>query len=144
LNFEFALERFRLTDLAVAFYEKLMNVEDKEGFVGGFEEILSRETAGISKSLNDFYPRPDPAIVQSTDQMQSSGGMMVAFKGILEAFKAHLALSLRRAARRWRDGSRSQLQNISSFVALKLLPDELAGAPGRSLFVGGALPKSAG
>ena len=88
LNFEFALERLRLTNLAAVFYEQLMAAENKVAFAEGFESMLSRETEGISKGLDKIYPRPDPTIKQLTDRMQFSIGALGALKGLFEAFNA--------------------------------------------------------
>ena len=48
LNFKFARDRFKGTNLAEVFYEKLMETENKEAFAEGFVTILSRETEAIS------------------------------------------------------------------------------------------------
>jgi hypothetical protein len=88
LNCEFALERFRLADLTAVFYRKLMEAQDKEALAEGFEKILMRETEGISKALDNIYPRPDPTIKQVADQMQFSIGSLGALKGMIGAFKA--------------------------------------------------------
>lgn len=88
VTFEFAIEKFRITDLAAAFYEKLMAAENKEAFAAGFEEILSRGAKGVSDALENIYPRPDPTIEGSVGEMMFSVGMLGALKALLGAFKA--------------------------------------------------------
>lgn len=88
LTFEFAQSKMQNTDLAKVFYERLMQAEDKEALVGGFEKTLKSQTEGISKALDDIYPRPDPSLKRITGQMSFSAGSLEAFKGLFEAFKA--------------------------------------------------------
>jgi len=88
LNFEFARDRFRDADLATIFYNKLMETENREAFADRFARILSRETEGISKALDNIYPRPDPTIKEIVDQMMHSIGALEAFKALFGVFKA--------------------------------------------------------
>lgn len=88
LYFEFALERFKNTHLAVVFYEKLMNAANKEAFTEHFAGILRREAEGISNALDKIYPRPDPTIKQIVDDMSFSIGSLEALKGLFTAFEA--------------------------------------------------------
>src|SRR5258708_1177889 len=89
LDFAFALDRLKTIDLANVFYEKLMGSENKEIFAEGFEKILTRETEGISKALDNVYPRPDPALKLSEDQMISSiaalGALVMLIRSCREA-----------------------------------------------------------
>ena len=87
LDFEFALERFKEVDLRAVFYKQLVDSEHKDVFVEGFETILRRETQAISKALEAVYPRPDPDIIQDADQIHFSNGILVALKGLIQAFK---------------------------------------------------------
>ncbi len=88
LEFEFAIERMRGTDLAGILYEQLMRAEDKETFAAGFENILSGEATGITKALENIYPRPDPAIMELVDQMSFSIGSLGGLEALAGAFKA--------------------------------------------------------
>jgi hypothetical protein len=88
LNFEFALNKFRDTPLAVVFHEKLMQSEHKEDFVDSFEKLLSDQAKGISQALDVIYPRPDPAIRQIEEKMNFSTGSLRALKMLISAFKA--------------------------------------------------------
>jgi hypothetical protein len=87
LEFEFAIERMRATDLAAILYEKLMQAEDKQTLLAGVEKILSDEMTGISKALENIYPRPDPAIMELIDQMSFSTGSVGALETLTSAFK---------------------------------------------------------
>lgn len=44
LNFEFAHNRIKNTDLAAVFYERLMKAENRETFIETFGEMLRHET----------------------------------------------------------------------------------------------------
>jgi hypothetical protein len=88
LNFEFAHNRIKNTDLAAVFYERLMKAENRETFIETFGEILRHETQGISKALDKIYPRPDPTIKEMVDEMSFSIGSLEALKGMFEAFQA--------------------------------------------------------
>ena len=88
LDFEFARERMRGINLAEIFYKKLMETQDREVFVGGFETILSRATSGILKALDEIYPRPNPTIKQVVDKMNYSVGSLMALEQLLGAFNS--------------------------------------------------------
>jgi hypothetical protein len=88
LDFDFALEHFKGVNLPAVFYKQLIDSEHKDTFVEGFETILRRETQGISKALETVYPRPDPDLIQDTDKIHFSNGILVALKGLVQAFKA--------------------------------------------------------
>jgi hypothetical protein len=86
-NFQFAIERLRLTDLGAVFHGQLMNAEDKAVFAEGFERILIEQTEGVANSLKEIYPRPDPGVVQGVEQMQFGIGSVMVLKDVLGAFK---------------------------------------------------------
>lgn len=73
--------------MAAVFYERVMEAANKEAFVAGFEEILNREIEGISKALDNVYPRPDPVLKQVCDQMVYSSGSLGGLKLLLQAFR---------------------------------------------------------
>ena len=62
-----------------------MGSENKEIFAESFEKILTRETGGISKALDNVYPRPDPALKRSEDQMIYSIGALGALVTLIRA-----------------------------------------------------------
>jgi hypothetical protein len=47
---------------------------------------LSRETEGISKSLDAIYPRPDPATKQIAEEMIAASGYLSVFKDFVGMF----------------------------------------------------------
>lgn len=87
LNFDFALERLKTIDLPATFYAKLMESDNKEAFADGFEKILSRETGGISKALDNVYPRPDPTLKLAQDEMLSSIGSLSALVMLCQSYR---------------------------------------------------------
>jgi hypothetical protein len=88
LNFEFARDRFKVTNLPKIFYDKLMESKTKEAFTEGFEKILSNGTESISKALDNIYPRPDPTIKQNVDEINFSIGAVGSLKMLIASFKA--------------------------------------------------------
>jgi hypothetical protein len=86
LNFEFATERLRGTDLAATFYEKLMASENRASFAQDFAKIVSTGTETISEALDKIYPRPAPALKQATENMMYSSGAVGVLKTLFEAF----------------------------------------------------------
>jgi len=86
-DFSFALGRLKTIDLEKVFYEKLMNSDKREDFVAEFEKMLRKETAGISKALDDVYPRPDPELKLSEDAMVSSIAAVGALLMIIRSFR---------------------------------------------------------
>jgi hypothetical protein len=88
LDFAFALEVIKRTNLAAVFYEKLMESHDKEAFLNGLVEILKPHTEGISKALDKIYPRPDPTLMQMAErQMNFAIGAIESLKFLVEAVK---------------------------------------------------------
>src|SRR5579864_7901154 len=87
LDFAFALDRLKTINLANIFYEKLMGSENREVFAESFEKILSRESEGISKALDNVYPRPDPTLKVSDDQLLISIAALGALVTLIRAFR---------------------------------------------------------
>lgn len=88
-NFGFARSKLRTISLSDVYYESLMGAKDKESFTEKFTEMLFDQIKGISKAMDDIYPRPDPVLKQQIEeQMTRSIGTVDALRMLFRAFKA--------------------------------------------------------
>ncbi|MFY9730224.1 MAG: hypothetical protein WB723_08490 [Candidatus Acidiferrales bacterium] len=79
LNFGFAYNKLRATNLPAVFYEKLIATDDRRTFVACFTKLLTDRWTNISKALESIYPRPHPVVDQLLEQLNRSSGSLYTF-----------------------------------------------------------------